>query len=300
MVVLFKPFIALVTYVTGMMGIGPAEAVVGSEKPNIARYIANSHTLFNVVNALFFLCVLPFLVRAAIWLTPGKEHERGLEDLGKPKYLDKKYLDNPSVALALARDETVRMTNIAQTMFHQVTEVLFTRKLGPLSRWRQSEDALDNLQREITEYLVGISQGSITEEESREMASLMRMTNNVERFGDAVENVAELIEEMIEENLQLTTEGMRDYKEIRSQVSKFIELVLRSMQERDRDIMETAQQMEDSIDEMRERMRDNHVSRLRSGTCTVDPGLVFVDMLSNFEKMGDYLYNVSQGVAGVK
>jgi phosphate:Na+ symporter len=300
MVALFKPFIALVTYVTGMMGIGPAEALVGSEKPNIARYIANSHTLFNVVNALFFLCVLPVLVKAAIWLTPGKEHERGLEELGKPKYLDDKYSDNPSVALALARDETVRMTEIAQTMFHQVTEVLNSRKLGPLSRWRQSEDALDNLQRQITEYLVGVSQSAITEEESREIASLMRMANNVERFGDSVENVAELIEEMIEDNLQLTREGMRDYEEIRNQVAQFIELVMRSMKERDRDVMDTAQQMEDSIDEMRERMRDNHVSRLRSGTCTVDPGLVFVDMLSNFEKMGDYLYNVSQGVAGVR
>lgn len=300
MVALFKPFIALITYVTGMMGIGPAEALVGNEKPNIARYIANSHTLFNVVNALFFLCVLPILVRAAIWLTPGKEHERGFEDLGKPKYLDKKFLDNPSVALTQARDETVRMTEIAQTMFHQVTEVLNSRKLGPLSRWRQSEDALDNLQRQVTEFLVGVSQGAITEDESHEIASLMRMANNVERFGDAVENVAELIEEMIEENLQLTKEGMRDYAEIRDQVSKFIELVMRSMKERDRDIMDTAQQMEDAIDEMRERMRDNHVSRLRSGTCTVDPGLVFVDMLSNFEKMGDYLYNVSQGVAGVR
>lgn len=300
MVALFNPFISLVTYVTGAMGIGPAEALVGNEKPNISRYIANSHTLFNVVNALFFLCVLPILVRAAIWLTPGKEHERGFVDLGKPKYLDQKYLDNPSVALTQARDETVRMTDIAQTMFHQVTEVLSTRKLGPLSRWRQSEDALDNLQRQITEFLVGVSQGSITEEESREIASLMRMANNVERFGDAVENVAELIEEMIEDNLQLTEEGMRDYAEIRSQVARFIELVMRSMKERDRDIMDTAQEMEDSIDEMRERMRDNHVSRLRSGTCTVDPGLVFVDMLSNFEKMGDYLYNVSQGVAGVR
>jgi len=177
---------------------------------------------------------------------------------------------------------------------------MFTRKVNPLTRWRQSEDALDNLQREITEFLVGISQGSITEKESREMASLMRMANNVERLGDAVENVAELIEEMIEDNLHLTNEGMRDYREIRDQVARFIELVLRSMQERDRDIMETAQKMEDAIDEMRERMRDNHVSRLRAGSCTVDPGLLFVDMLSNFEKMGDYLYNVAQGVAGIR
>ncbi len=300
MVILFHPFLQLVSWVTGLMGMGPAELVVSHEKPNIARYIANAHTLFNVVNATFFLCVLPLLVRAAVLLTRGKEHEHGLEDMGRPKYLDRKYLDNPNVALAQARDETVHMTEIAQTMFHQVTEVLFTRKVGLLSRWRQSEDALDRLQREITEFLVGVSQGYITDEQSHEIASLMRMANNVERLGDSIENIAELIEEMIEDNLQLTQEGMNDYREIRDQVAAFIELVLRAMRERDRDVMDVAQKMEDAIDEMRERMRDNHVSRLRSGTCTVDPGLVFVDMLSNFEKMGDYLYNVAEAVAGIR
>ena len=56
--------------------------------------------------------------------------------------------------------------------------------------------------------------------------------------------------------------------------------------------------MEDGIDQMRERMRDDHVSRLRGGVCTVDPGLVLVDMLTNFEKIGDYCYNIAQAVAG--
>jgi phosphate:Na+ symporter len=254
--------------------------------------------MFNVVNAAFFLCVLPLLVRAAVLVTPGRDKEEDLIELGKPRFLDPKFLDNPSVALAQARDEAVSMGRIAQTMFHQVTEVMFSRKLEPLSRWRQSEDALDRLQKEVTDFLVQVSQRSITEMESREIASLMRMVNNIERVGDSVENVAELLEEMIENQLKLTDQGMNDYREIRDQVADFIELVLRSMAERDRDIMDMARKMEDAIDDMREQMRDNHVQRLRNGVCTVDPGLIFVDMLNHFEKIGDYLFNISQAVAG--
>ncbi len=300
MVVLFHPFLHLVTWVTGLMGVGPPEAVVGSEKPNLSRYIANAHTMFNVVNATFFLFVLPLLVKAAVLLTPGRDKEDFMEDLGRPRYLDPKFVDNPSVALAQARDEVVSMGRIAQTMFKEVTDVMFTRKLEPLSRWRQKEDALDRLQREVTDFLVQVSQGTITEMESREIASLMRMVNNVERVGDSVENVAELLEEMIENDLELTELGLKDYREIRDQVGAFIELIVRAMAERDKDVMDMARRMEDRIDDMREEMRDNHVSRLRSGVCTVDPGLVFVDMLNNFEKIGDYLFNVAQAIAGLR
>ena len=177
---------------------------------------------------------------------------------------------------------------------------MFSQKLDELSRWRQSEDALDRLQRKITDFLVQISQGAISGAESREIASLMRMVNNVERVGDAVENLAELLEEVIENKLQLSNKSIEDFQAMRGLTGRFLELVVRAAHERDKDVMEVAQQMEDEIDFMRERMRDDHVSRLRSGTCTVDPGLVFVDMLNNFEKIGDYCYNIAQAAAGLR
>lgn len=289
----FRPFVGLVEWFTSaVMGQGPVTDV------NIGRFIANSHTMFNVINATFFLIFLPVLVKAAIMLTHHGDREGSLEDLGRTRFLDARYVDNPSVALTQARDESVRMGNIAQEMYRDVTNVMFNRKLDLLSRWRQREEALDRLQREITEFLVKISQGNITEAESREISSLLRMVNNLERVGDAVENLAELVEEMIENSLHLAEQGERDYREIRNKVANFLELVVRGMAERDRSIMEQAQAMEDEIDLMRERMRDDYLGRLRSGVCTIDPGLIFIDMLTNFEKIGDYSYNVAQAVAG--
>ncbi|MCB2228110.1 MAG: Na/Pi cotransporter family protein [Desulfarculaceae bacterium] len=298
-VVLFHPFVEVVSWSTShLLGTGPAEAMVSGEQPNISRYIANAHTIFNVVNCILFLFLLNFLVKASIKLTPGKEPEVALQDLGRPVHLDFKFVDNPSVALAQAREEAVRMGRLAQVMYRDVTDVLFNRKLENLARWKQSEEALDNLQRSITEFLVQVSQGAITESDSREVNSLLRMVNNFERVGDATENLAELTEEMLENKLELAERGMDDYRTIRNKVGRFLEMVTTAAGERHREVMDTAKVMEDEINFMRDQMRDDYLGRLRSGVCTVDPGLVFVDMLANFEKVGDYCYNIAQAVAG--
>jgi phosphate:Na+ symporter len=298
-VIVFNPFINFVEWLTSnLMGVGPAEQLVGSEKPNITRYIANSHSLFNVLNAVFFLCVLPLLVKAAVLLTPGKDREDMLEELGSTKFIDNKFVDQPSVALALARDETARMGQVAKSMFEDVTNVFFTRSLSELKSWRKAEEGLDQLQKQLLEYLVQVSQGSISGPESREIASMMRMVNNMERIGDSVENLAELIGEVVENDLHFSDESIDEYTAIRDHVDKFINLVVKSVHEREQDIMSTAQRLEDEIDLMREHAREDHVTRLRSGVCMVDTGLVFMDMLSNFEKIGDYCYNISQAVSG--
>ena len=300
-VALFGPFVSVVTWVTSqLMGTGAPEAVVGGEKVNISRYIANAHTIFNVINCVVFLFLLPILVKVSIKLTIGKEPDVALQDLGRPIHLDYKFVDNPGVALAQAREETVRMGRLAQVMYRDVTEVMFNRKLEHLARWKQSEEALDNLQRAITDFLVQVSQCSITDVESREINSLLRMVNNIERVGDATENLAELTEEMVENRLELAERGVEDYRTMRNKVGRFLEMVITATGERNREIMEVAQTMEDEINFMREEMRDDYLTRLRSGVCTIDPGLVFVDMLTNFEKVGDYCYNIAQAVAGLR
>ena len=302
LIILFFPlFIKLVTWATSFfIGIGPPELLVNGEKVNIARYIANSHTMFNVVNALFFLMVLPYLVKVAIRLTPHKGEESSIDELYQIKYLDSKYIDTPAVALAQVRAEVMRMGQAVKVMYDDVINSLEDRKLKELSKWRKKEDIIDNLQKEITQFLVRVMQRNIMPEESREVASLMRMTNNLERIGDAIENIAELEEELIEEDLYISEGGMRDFEIISNEVRRFLALVIDAIRHDKKEIMPEAQEIEDNINRMREEMRGNYHMRLQSGLCTIDPGLILVDMLTSFEKIGDYCYNIAQAVAGLK
>ena len=301
-IILFFPyFIDLVQFVTGsVMHYDAADLIVNGERPNVERYIANSHTLFNILNAVIFLLLLPYLVKMSVWLTSNKEASEDFEELRKIKYLDNKYVDTPSIALGRARAEIIRMGEAVQVMYDDVVKSVENRKLKELSKWRKREDTLDNLQKEITQYLVKIMQKPIMDEESKEISALTRMTNNFERAGDEVENIAELIEELIQQNLYISEGGMRDYKIISEEVRKFLTLVVEAIRNEDNSILKDALEIENRIDDMREEMKSNHLMRLQSGSCTVDPGLILVDMLSAFEKLGDFCYNIAQAVSWTK
>ncbi len=302
LIILFFPlFLQLVEWLTSsFLGIGPPDLVVGGEKPNIARYIANSHTMFNLVSAVFFLLILPYLVKATIWLTPHKKEEEELDELRHIKYLDTKFIDMPSAAIGQARAEIVRMGEAVQVMYDDVIKSFTERKPKELSKWRKREDDLDNLLREITQFLVHVVQKRISPEESKEITSLMRMANNLERIGDAIENIAQLSEELIEEDLYFSEGAVRDHGLISTEVRRFLDVVVEGIRTEDKEIMALAQKLEDNIDRMREEMKGNHIMRLQSAACAVDPGLVFVDTLTAFEKIGDFCYNIAQAVAGLK
>lgn len=297
----FPFFLKLVTFITSnIMMSGPPDLLSGGEKPNIARYIANSHTLFNLVNAIIFLVILPYLVKMSVLLTPSNKKGAELEDLHHIKYLDTKFVDAPLVAITQARAEILRMGKAVEAMFDSVIDSFKERNVKELSKWKKQEDALDILQREITQFLVTVMQKNIMPEESKEVTSLMRMTNNFERTGDSIENIAQLMEELIEQNLFFSEEGINDFDTITSEVREFVKFVVTSVQKVDKNVMSEAERLEANINRMTEEMKDNHIMRLQSGICTVDPGLILVDMLMAFEKIGDYCFNIAQAVAGVK
>ena len=177
---------------------------------------------------------------------------------------------------------------------------IFIFESKELSKWRKREDALDILQKEITRFLVRVMQGPISSEESREVRSQIRVVNNLERIGDATENIAESIEELIEHDLHLSADALKDYEEISNEVWKFLRLLLGAMRHEDKEIMQKAQEIEDKINSMEEVMKGDHLMRLQSGVCTVDSGLIFMNIITAFEKMGGFCYNISQSVAGVK
>jgi len=165
---------------------------------------------------------------------------------------------------------------------------------------KDREDILDNLQKEIIDFLVRVMQQNILVEESREITSLLRMTNNIERIGDEVEDIAEAIERMIEDKFYFSPQALEDYVKISSEARKFLALVLEGIKEENKEIMPEAVKTVSSVNQMTEEMRLRHHNRLIEGTCEIERGMIFIDILNAFEKMGGFCYNVAQAIAGVR
>lgn len=297
MLLVFPLFVNAVETATAALGAGPVHAVVNGETINVARYIANGHTFFNVASAIIFLVIMPLLIKVAIALSP-KEKEQ--EDMFRLPNFGDRLLDTPMAALAEARGEIIRMSEAAVQTFADTVNRIEDKDYKKLDNWKKMEDFLDDMQREITTHLTRVYQSEVSEKEAKEISSLMRMTNNLERIGDSVENIAQLTERFIETKLYFTPAALADIRKISGQVIVFLDLVTAGIKGQEEDVMKEAERIENLIDSMRENMRQDHISRLRTGDCAIDPGLLFIGMLANFEKMGDYCFNIAQAVAGVK
>ncbi|MFH1489901.1 MAG: Na/Pi cotransporter family protein, partial [Pseudomonadota bacterium] len=275
--IFFPIFIKLVIWLTSSLQYtGPPDLFTGGEKPYISRYIANSHTIFNVINAVIFLIFLPTLTKMAVWLTPQRKDEAVMEDFHHVRYLDSRYINTPSVAFRQVNEEIIRMGDMVKLMYDHVVRSFQERKGKELSVWRKREESLDILRKEITQFLLRITQGSITSEESREMRSMLRMANNLERIGDAVDDIAKRIQELIEMGLYLSEEGMKDYVSISHEVGTFLNDVLHAMRHDKKEFMSEATTIKISINTMVENMKEAHLLRLQEGSCKVEPGLIFV------------------------
>jgi phosphate:Na+ symporter len=304
MLLLFSLFIKFINQITP----GNADFVIQTQeqaanfaatigdKPFIARHIANTHTMFNIINTLIFLPLVGFLAKISTYVIRGKDEvmEHHL------KYIDNRVLNTPPIALVQARSETRRMAQVAREMLEET--LLFLKDLDRtrVAALEKKEALTDLLQKEITDFLVVLSQKSISQDSSRTIASMMHIVNDLERVGDHCENLWRLGSRRVDQKISFSEAANQELEDIGSKTRDFLKFVIEAMERSDKSIGEQAQLLEESIDQLEETLRNRHISRLNTGECAVIQGLVFIDMLHNFEKIGDHTFNIAAAVIGKK
>lgn len=290
---IFPWFTGIVELLTLKMGTGPVTHAVNGEYVNVARYIANGHTFFNVINAVIFLIFLPRLVQLTIWISPKPRKTK--ERYSLPEF-DSGFIDSPIGALARVKGEIIRITEFTQMNLKKLSFCLKIRDDDILGEREPVEEFLDDSQKIIISYLTTIYQGDVNEPEAKEISEMMRITNNVERLGDSMENVSKSLERIYDNGIEFSDQAKKDLTDISEKVIEFLGLIINEMREKSDDFYQRALACEDMIDQMREEMRYHHIDRLRGGECSVDTGVLFIALVSNYEKMGDYCFNIATGV----
>ncbi|MEJ2200003.1 MAG: Na/Pi cotransporter family protein [Desulfuromonadaceae bacterium] len=267
------------------------------DKPFIARHIANTHTLFNIINTIIFLPLVGLLAKLTTLVIRGRDDEVMEFHL---KYIDNRVLNTPPIALGQAKAETKRMGTIALEMLDETLQYLQDGNEKHIETLEKKEDSVDLLQRDITDFLVALSQKSISQDTSKELASLMHIVNDLERVGDHCENLWRLGQKKLSQKIVFSDIGNAEINEIGEATRSFLDFVIAGMVRGDVTIIEKAKHMESAVNTFERSMRDNHIARLNTGECAVLSGLIFIDMLHNFEKIGDHTFNVAKAVVGVK
>lgn len=265
-----------------------------SPEGDIARQIANAHTSFNVINTMLFLPFISLFVKLITNLVPGREQvvAKG------PIYLDDRMLNSPALALSLARKEIIRMARLAQKNVCDAMEGFFNKDKKLLDSVLDRENVIDDLEKEIYVYLAKIAQKGLTSSLARRHTGLMHVVNDIERVGDHAENIAQMAFSRIEDNLPFTEQALAELSNMKEVVSTAFANAIEALQNNDPEKAKFVIQEEKRIDIMVRDLRKSHINRLNCGKCFPGAGVVFLDIISNLERVGDHSNNIGQVVLG--
>ncbi|MCK4537884.1 MAG: Na/Pi cotransporter family protein [Candidatus Krumholzibacteria bacterium] len=261
---------------------------------NIMLHIALSHSIFNVFNAVIFLPFVPWLQKAVERLVTQKGDIVSVE----PQFLEKNLLETPVLALQQSRKEIVRMLQLARSAFENSYEMFASGKMELGKKVTRREEAVDNLQAEITRYLIGISMENLDQEEAEKIPVFIHSVNDIERIADHAENVAELAQRKFEQRLKLTDQASDELGKMVEITMGMIDDVLNGLETNDMKYAKRALKKEDQINHLQIEYRNSHVRRLNKGSCDIYSGLIFLDCVDYMEKIGDHLANIAQGLLG--
>ncbi|MFO7766038.1 MAG: Na/Pi cotransporter family protein [Pelovirga sp.] len=304
MLIVFPLYLKLITAITP----GDADFVIQSqsqadiyasaigEKPHIARYIANAHSLFNVINTIIFLPFIGSLAKISTYFIRGE----GRQEIQPIKFIDDRVLNTPPIAIGQARRETRRMAQIALDMLEETNHFLDDNDVRRIPDLERNEETLNVLQQELMDFLAKLSHHSISADTSAKIASLMNIVDHLERIGDHCETLWQLNIRKIEEKIKFSHTGTNEVTSIATTAGEFLQFVITAMEQDNLDIVQEAINYEDKIDALEYSLRMNHIARLNTGECAVQPGLIFIDMLQCYEKIGDHTFKVSDAIAGNK
>ncbi len=259
---------------------------------NIMFHIALAHSTFNVFNSIFvFLPLINVLEKLAIKLTHVK---KGILDLSS-QFLERHLLDTPVLAIQQAIKELVRMVEISKNALND--SIACFKNFSPqlAEKVTQQEDAIDRLQKEITQYLVEISERNIEKSDAEKIPVLLHSVNDVERVGDHAENILELAVRKYEQNLKFTEIANSEVEQIVAVTKSMIEDIYRTLSDEDLESAIRVLKNEEDLNALQIQLKDNHIKRLNEGKCQLLSGLVFNDLVDNLEKIGDHLTNIAQG-----
>lgn len=261
---------------------------------NIMFHIAVAHSAFNIFNTCVFLPFLGMLEKATIWLVPKR---KGMIEPGT-QYLERHLLDTPPIALEQARRETVRMLRLASKSVSLAVDGFLNKDVKDIKQVGELEEAVDNMQSEITQYLIELSQRNLSQEQSEELPVLIHSVNDIERIGDHSQNIVELLERQIDEKLPFTDEACQGLISMWNELSSMMTETERALRKDDSLIAHNILAREGRINRFQIDLKKAHVNRLNKGLCNLKSGIVFLDLVDNFEKIGDHLTNIAQGVIG--
>lgn len=275
----------------------PVVSMVTSWDPsNVARQIANTHTLFNIISVLILLPFTSLIIKLAIKLVPDRAGDIDEDETKTIKYIDDRMIETPSIALANTIKEALRMGEKAKESLNASMEALVEHSTEKIDKTYRRERLINDLQKAILNYLLKLSKAALDDDSREVVDTLFNTVNDIERIGDHAKNIAELSQVAIDSNIYFSEEGQSELDVMYNRVVSAYTYALESMRTDNVDLACKVIKIEEQVDIMEKSCRANHMYRLNNNLCSIENGVIYLDVISNLERISDHAVNIAQQV----
>lgn len=258
---------------------------------NIARHIANGHTMFNVINMILFLPFANQLANLATKIIPPDKVET--ISLGEPKHLNYTIISNSDLAINQSIKEMREMLRLVRMELMLAYQAFKEKDYKKQMRVSRIEKAIDNLQREITLYLVAVNEKTNAEDIIYKIPALLHTVNDIEKIRDFTEEINKILnEQIIAKKHHLSPKFISIIDELHSKLLFMLDLSIDYLVELKEDYIYKIIEMEGRINETHHHLREEILSHVQNGKCNAAEGLNTIDYIDEVEEIADKLKNL--------
>ena len=273
----------------------PYTTLLGKLSDNVSVQISIAHIIFNVVSTIILFPFANWIIKMACIIVPDKEPEDSKLEF---KFYDTHLLSTPPVAVAQIGKEVVRMAYLARDNFNRAAIALINNDTSKREKVESVEEVINFLNHGITKNLVKINALDLDYSDAKYIGRLFHVVNDIERIGDHAVNLSEATTVRNSEKLAISEDAVAELENMRKCVVDLLDASIASFEKQELTVEEAKQieTLETVSDNLKERYQDAHLHRLNEEHCETRAGMMFVNTLIDFERVGDHAKNIAFAV----
>ncbi|CDA61135.1 putative uncharacterized protein [Clostridium sp. CAG:169] len=277
--------------------------IEGFTPNNVSAQIANMHTIFNITTTILLIPFGTYLAKLATRILPDLPEERDdvmhleyiqpfipIENRGETK------IGISAIAITAIRNELIRMTQMTRENVGLSFDAVHDNNLALVEDVRNREEYIDYLNKEISKYISRMLVKERNPKDSQYMSALFKVCGNLERIGDHAMNICEYTNMIKEKQITFSKEVMVQIEQMKEVCCDALDLLLDN--QANSESLHSIESIEQKIDDMTESFRQGQIDRMQTGKCSDEGCVLYSEMLTDFERIGDHILNIGQEVTG--
>lgn len=261
--------------------------------------IAVIHTAFNIISTIILIPFCGAIEKVAVKVIKGSEGEtNGKTD--SLDTLDERFLDLPTFAVEKCKNLVDEMTEMTYTSIIGASALTNNFRTEEFDKIKSIENKVDRYEDKIGSYLVKLAAHELNAADGKRVTEYLHIIGDVERISDHAVNIAKTALEIHQKGVAFSNDAKRETDILKSAVAEILQITKKAFSTDDAELAKSVEPLEQIIDRLKKKIKNNHILRLREGECTMEHGFILSDLLTNYERVADHCSNIAACILSIK